>query len=118
MRLAADRAPGPARVVPRENVEVRPGDVLGDEVVEEERGDDRPGESGAPRIVDVGDVRIEEAAIVAPQRQAPHGIFELGGAREQPRGELLVVAEERGKLGPPRHARGSRYGREIDDRPG
>src|SRR5437868_6652809 len=61
LRFAAERAAGAGHVVPREDVEVRPCDVRGHEVVEEERRDDGAGEPAAPGIVDVDDVAVEEA---------------------------------------------------------
>src|SRR5881394_2374760 len=58
-RLAAERAPGTAHVVPGESVEVRPGHVLGDEVIEEERGHDGARHSTSAAVVEIRDVRIE-----------------------------------------------------------
>ncbi|HEX7606798.1 MAG TPA: hypothetical protein VF348_08830, partial [Usitatibacter sp.] len=103
LRLAPDRAPRAARVVPREHVEVRPRDLLGNEVVEEERGDDGSRVAAPARVVDVGDLRVEEAPVVAPQRQAPDRIVECLGLRQQLRGELFVVREEHRQLWAQRH---------------
>src|SRR5688572_11144417 len=98
LRLASEGPAGTARVVPRVDVEVRPGHVRGHEVVEEERADDRAREAAAAGVVDVGDVAVVQPPVVAPQRQPPHGVRGRLGRREQPRRELLVVGEERGKL--------------------
>ena len=36
-----------------------------------------PAKPAAARVAEVGDVAVEEAPVVAPQRQAPHRIVEL-----------------------------------------
>ncbi len=85
-------------------------------MVEEERGDDRSGEAAASGIVDVGDVGVEETPVVAPDRHAPHRIVERRRALEQALGELLVVAEQGGKLRAEGDARGAGERGEIDQR--
>src|SRR5688572_26791879 len=89
LRLAAHGTSRPAGVVPRIDVEVRPREILGDEVVEEERGHDRSRESAAPAVVDVGDVAVEEPAVAAPERHAPHRVVDRLGCGEQLPGEPL-----------------------------
>src|SRR3546814_5627077 len=72
--LPALRAPGPRRHVPGHDVEMGPARGWADEVLQEQRGDDRPGIGAARDVVEVGDLAVETLAVGLVQGQAPYRV--------------------------------------------
>src|SRR3546814_13642246 len=85
-----------------------------DEVLQEQRGDDRPGIGAARDVVEVGDLAVETLAVGLVQGQAPYRVaLRSAVAQDEPR-PLVVIAEKRRPFRPERDARGAGQGGEVE----
>ena len=94
---------------------MRPRDPGLDKFLQIERRRDRPGMRPVRYVVDVCRLAVEELAVGAPQRQAPHRVVLRRARRGQPFGELVVIAEQCRQFRPERDPRRARQGRGIDE---
>src|SRR3546814_16332513 len=82
-----------------------------DEVLQEQRGDDRPGIGAARDVVEVRDLAVETLAVGLVQGQAPYRVaLRSAVAQDEPR-QLVVLAAKRRQFRTTRDACGARQAR-------
>ena len=89
-------------------------DCAANELLQEQRANDRAGKAAGRHIVDVGDLGIQHRFVWPPERHAPQRIV-LGPRRaRQLGGERIVVGIERRQLRSQRYTRRAGKRAEID----
>ena len=93
---------------------MQPGQAVGYEAFQVQRGGDRAGVARGAAVGEVGEVGVEHLAIGAPQRQPPQRIGHRRAGGQRGLGQRIVVAEQRRQVRSQRHARGAGEGGEVD----
>ena len=79
-----------------------------------ERRSDGAAERHVGRVVDVGHLAVEHAAVAGEQRQPPHRLGDLVAGGQQLVGQGVIVAEQRRQVGAQRHPGGAGQRGAID----
>src|SRR5208283_5505150 len=100
LRLCTDTAARTLLRVPAVKIDVQPVGRFGDEALEEQRTEDRAGESRGRNVAEVRHLAAELVVVAHPQRHGPQRIMCGGAGARELRDEPLVAAEQRRQLRP------------------
>src|SRR6185369_4271503 len=66
-----------AGIAPRRGVEMRPGDLVGDEALQEHRRGDAAGHRRTRGVGEVGDVALQKVIVRVPERHPPQRVLDV-----------------------------------------